>query len=319
MATPYLGLMYYFIPKASGRPVFSYRLSIVHFWALIFIYIWAGPHHLLYTALPDWAQSLGTAFSIMLIAPSWGGMINGLLTLRGAWDKVREEPVLKFMVVAVTAYGMATFEGPTLSIKSVNAISHFTNWTIAHVHVGALGWNGLLTFGMLYWLIPKIFNTQLYSRKLANLHFWISTLGIVFYVIPMYFAGFTEGLLWKQFTPDGFLQYPNFLEIVLQLKPMYAIRAFGGFLFLVGVLVMGFNLIKTIRNGKLVEEEPMQAPALVRLTETAGKPVYDHRWLESKPVKFLLLATVAVVMGGLIEMVPTFLVKSPTASRDTAI
>ena len=202
LTTPYLGLMYYFLPKAANRPVYSYRLSIVHFWALIFLYIWAGPHHLLYTALPDWAQSLGTVFSIMLLAPSWGGMVNGLLTLRGAWDKVRQEPVLKFMVVAVTAYGMATFEGPLLSIKSVNAISHYTDWTIAHVHVGALGWNGFLTFGMLYWLIPRLYGTTLYSKKLANNHFWIGTIGILFYAIPMYWAGFAESSLWKEFTPE---------------------------------------------------------------------------------------------------------------------
>jgi cytochrome c oxidase cbb3-type subunit I/II len=230
LTTPYLGLMYYFLPKAAERPVYSYRLSIVHFWALIFIYIWAGPHHLLYTALPDWAQSLGTVFSIMLIAPSWGGMLNGLLTLRGAWDRVREDPILKFMVVAVTAYGMSTFEGPMLSIKSINALSHYTDWTIAHVHVGALGWNGLLTFGILYWLIPKIYNTKLYSTKLANFHFWIATLGIIFYAIPMYWAGVTQGLMWKEFTADGYLQYPLFLETVLQIVPMYIIRAHGGVL-----------------------------------------------------------------------------------------
>jgi cytochrome c oxidase cbb3-type subunit I/II len=215
LTTPYLGLMYYFLPKAANRPIYSYRLSIVHFWALIFLYIWAGPHHLLYTALPDWAQSLGTVFSIMLIAPSWGGMLNGLLTLRGAWDRVREDPILKFMVVAVTAYGMATFEGPMLAIKSINALSHYTDWTIAHVHVGALGWNGLLTFGILYWLIPRLYNTKLYSRKLANLHFWIATLGMIFYAIPMYWAGITQGLMWKEFTVEGYLQYPLFLETVL--------------------------------------------------------------------------------------------------------
>ncbi len=312
LTTPYLGLMYYFIPKMSGRPVFSYRLSIIHFWALIFIYIWAGPHHLLYTALPDWAQSLGTVFSIMLIAPSWGGMINGLLTLRGAWDKVREDPVLKFMVVAVTAYGMATFEGPMLSIKSVNAISHYTSWTIAHVHVGALGWNGLLTFGMLYWLVPRMFNTQLYSRKMANFHFWISTLGIVFYAVPMYFAGWTEGLLWKQFNDVGLLQYPNFLEIVSQITPMYAIRAFGGTLFLAGVFVMGYNLFKTIKTGKAVDNEEAQAPGLVAHHEERFdlKEGYGHRWIESKPVRFMLLSLVAVAIGGVIEFIPTFLVKS---------
>ena len=197
LTTPYLGLMYYFIPKVSNRPVFSYRLSIIHFWALIFIYIWAGPHHLLYTALPDWAQSLGTVFSIMLIAPSWGGMLNGLLTLRGAWDKVRESPVLKFMVVAVTAYGMSTFEGPMMSLRNVNAISHYTDWTIAHVHIGGLGWNGFLTFGMLYWLIPKMWNTNIWSMKLANFHFWIGTLAIMFWTLPMYWTGLTQSLMWK--------------------------------------------------------------------------------------------------------------------------
>ena len=191
LTTPYLGLMYYFVPKAVKRPVYSYKLSIIHFWALIFLYIWAGPHHLLYTSLPGWVQTLGVVFSIMLIAPSWGGMINGLLTMRGAWDRVRDSAVLKFFVVAITAYGMATFEGPLLSLKSVNAISHYTDWTIAHVHIGALGWNGFLTFGMIYWLIPRMFKTKLYSEKLANAHFWIGTIGILFYAIPLYWAGFT--------------------------------------------------------------------------------------------------------------------------------
>src|SRR6188768_1245739 len=200
LTTPYLGLMYYFLPKAANRPVYSYRLSIIHFWSLIFIYIWAGPHHLLYTSLPDWAQSLGTVFSIMLIAPSWGGMLNGLLTLRGAWDRVREDPVLKFMVVAVTAYGMATLEGPMLAIKSINSLSHYTDWTIAHVHTGALGWNGFLTFSVLYWLFPRLYDTKLWSLKLANYHFWIAILGMIFYVVPMYASGVTQGLMWKQFT-----------------------------------------------------------------------------------------------------------------------
>src|SRR5574343_1316853 len=203
LTTPYLGLMYYFVPKAANRPVYSYRLSIIHFWALIFLYIWAGPHHLLYTSLPDWAQSLGTVFSVMLILPSWAGMLNGLMTLRGAWDKVREEPILKFFVVALTCYGMSTFEGPMLSLKNVNAISHFTDWTIAHVHVGALGWNGFMTFGILYWLIPRLFQTKLYSEKLANQHFWIGTLGIVVYAVPMYWAGFMQSSMWKDFTPEG--------------------------------------------------------------------------------------------------------------------
>ena len=238
LTTPYLGLMYYFLPKAAGRPVYSYRLSIIHFWSLIFIYIWAGPHHLLYTALPDWAQSLGVAFSVMLIAPSWGGMINGLLTLRGAWDKVRTEPVLKFMVVAVTAYGMATFEGPMLALKNVNAIAHFTDWIVAHVHVGALGWNGFLTFAMLYWLWPRLYRTELYSKKLANTHFWLGTVGILIYVLPLYWAGFTQGLMWKQFNAEGMLQYPNFLETVLQIVPMYYLRGIGGTLYLSGVFLM---------------------------------------------------------------------------------
>ena len=224
LTTPYLGLMYYFLPKAANRPVFSYRLSIIHFWGLIFIYIWAGPHHLLYTALPDWAQSLGMVFSVMLIAPSWGGMLNGLLTLRGAWDKVREDPMLKFMVVALTAYGMATLEGPMLAIKSVNSLSHYTDWTIAHVHTGALGWNGFFTFSMLYWLIPRLYNTRLWSLKLANWHFWVALLGMMFYVVPMYWSGIAQGLMWKQFTSEGFLQYPNFLETVLQIIPMYLIK-----------------------------------------------------------------------------------------------
>ncbi len=311
LTTPYLGLMYYFLPKAANRPVYSYRLSIVHFWALIFIYIWAGPHHLLFSSLPDWAQSLGTVFSIMLLAPSWGGMLNGLLTLRGAWDRVREDPVLKFLVVAVTAYGMATFEGPTLAIKSVNALSHFTDWTIAHVHVGALGWNGLLTFGVLYWLMPRLFNTKLYSVKLANFHFWIATLGIIFYAIPMWWAGITQGLMWKEFGADGTLQYPLFLETVIQLIPMYALRAVGGTLYLTGTIIMIYNLVKTVRSGKLVADEPAQAPALVAAeTHTSGQKQYWHRWLERRPVQFFILATIAILIGGIVEIIPTFMIRT---------
>lgn len=308
LTTPYLGLMYYFIPKAANRPVYSYRLSIIHFWALIFLYIWAGPHHLLYTALPDWAQSLGTVFSIMLIAPSWGGMINGLLTLRGAWDKVRESVVLKFMVVAVTAYGMATFEGPMLSLKNVNAISHFTDWTIAHVHVGALGWNGFLTFGMLYWLLPRIFRTELYSKKLAGFHFWIGTIGILFYAIPMYWAGFTQSLMWKEFTADGFLKYPNFLETVTQIVPMYKLRVLGGSLYLIGVIVMMYNLFKTVAAGNLLANEAAEAPALSKKIEHADG--HWHRVLERKPVMLMILSLIVILIGGIAEMVPTFLVKT---------
>ncbi|MEI6584650.1 MAG: cytochrome-c oxidase, cbb3-type subunit I [Sediminibacterium sp.] len=307
LTTPYLGVMYYFLPKAANRPVYSYRLSIIHFWALIFLYIWAGPHHLLYTALPDWAQSLGTVFSIMLIAPSWGGMLNGLFTLRGAWDKVREDPILKFMVVAITCYGMATFEGPMLSLKSVNAITHFTDWTIAHVHVGALGWNGFLTFGILYWIIPRIFNTQLYSKKLATTHFWIGTIGIVLYAIPMYWAGFEQALMWKQFTAEGTLKF-QFLETVTHIIPMYVTRSLGGLLYLSGVLIMVYNIIKTVKSGALIANEAAEAPALVKSTGHAKQ--YWHRWIEERPIQMLVFSLVLVAAGGIIEMVPTFLIKS---------
>jgi cytochrome c oxidase cbb3-type subunit I/II len=308
LTTPYLGLMYYFLPKAANRPVYSYRLSIVHFWSLIFIYIWAGPHHLLYTALPDWAQSLGTVFSIMLIAPSWGGAINGLLTLRGAWDKVREDPILKFMVVAVTAYGMATLEGPTLSLKNVNALSHYTDWTIAHVHVGALGWNGFLTFGIIYWLIPRMWGTNLFSKKLANLHFWLGTLGIVFYTVPLYWAGVAQSLMWKQFTAFGVLQYPNFLETVLQIIPMYILRAFGGTLYLTGACIMCYNMFKTVRSGKLIKEEEVQVPAI--WVDDHALKENKHRWLEKRPIQFAVVSLVVILIGGLIEIIPTFLIKS---------
>lgn len=308
LTTPYLGIMYYFLPKAANRPVYSYRLSIIHFWALIFIYIWAGPHHLLYTALPDWAQSLGTVFSVMLIAPSWGGMLNGLFTLRGAWDKVREDPVLKFMVVAVTCYGMATFEGPMLSLKSVNAISHFTDWTIAHVHIGALGWNGFLTFGILYWIIPKIFNTPLYSKKLATNHFWIGTIGIVLYAVPLYWAGFTQAEMWKQFTEEGQIKY-QFLETVTHIIPMYVTRSLGGALYLSGVFIMVYNLWKTIAAGNLVANEEAEAAPLAKNADTHGE-TYWHRWIERRPVQMLVFSLIAVAIGGLLELIPTFLVKS---------
>ncbi len=308
LTTPYLGLMYYFLPKAANRPVYSYRLSIIHFWALIFLYIWAGPHHLLYTSLPDWAQSLGMVFSLMLIAPSWGGMLNGLLTLRGVWDKVREEPVLKFMVAAVTAYGMATFEGPMLSIKSVNAISHYTDWTVAHVHVGALGWNGMLTFAVLYFLIPVLFRTKLYSVKLANWHFWIGTMGIIFYAVPMYWAGWTQSLMWKEFTPDGFLRYSNFLETVTQLFPMYVTRAIGGSIFLIGVFIMVYNLIKTAQQGSFEANEPAEAPPLEPYIGHKGE--HWHRWIEGRPMQMLVVALVAVAIGGIIEIVPLSTIES---------
>ncbi|QEC70070.1 cytochrome-c oxidase, cbb3-type subunit I [Panacibacter ginsenosidivorans] len=308
LTTPYLGLMYYFLPKAANRPVYSYRLSIVHFWALIFIYIWAGPHHLLYTALPDWAQSLGVVFSVMLIAPSWGGMLNGLFTLRGAWDKVREDPILKFMVVAVTCYGMATFEGPMLSLKNVNAIAHFTDWIIAHVHVGALGWNGFLTFGVIYWIIPKIFKTPLYSKKLANTHFWIGTIGIVLYVVPLYWAGFTQSMMWKTFTEEGQLKF-QFLETVTNILPEYMARSTGGTLYLIGVFIMIYNVYKTIKAGSLVADEAAEAAPLPKVIKAHGKEHW-HRWIERKPVQMLVFSLIAVAIGGILEIVPTFLIKS---------
>jgi cytochrome c oxidase cbb3-type subunit I/II len=308
LTTPYLGLMYYYLPKAANRPVFSYKLSIIHFWALIFMYIWAGPHHLLYSALPNWAQSLGIVFSFALIFPSWGGMINGLLTLRGAWDKVREDVILKFLVVAVTAYGMATFEGPMLSLKSINAISHFTDWTIAHVHVGGLGWNGMLTFGILYWIIPRIFRTELYSKKLANTHFWIATLGIVFYAVPMYWAGFMQASMWKQFTPSGQLKY-QFLDTVTFMRPFYAVRGFGGALFVTGAIIMMYNLFKTAKKGSLLANEAAEAPALEKVYKKhAGE--HWHRWIERRPTPLLVCTLIVILIGGAVEMIPTFMVKS---------
>ncbi len=315
LTTPFLGLMYYFLPKAANRPVYSYKLSIIHFWSLIFIYIWAGPHHLLYTSLPDWAQSLGVVFSIMLIAPSWGGMLNGLLTLRGAWDRVREDPVLKFMVVAVTCYGMSTFEGPMLSLKNVNAIAHYTDWIVAHVHIGGLGWNGFLIFGILYWIIPRMWGTKLHSISLANTHFWIGTLGIIFYALPLYVAGVTQSLMWKEFNAEGFLEYKNFLETVVQILPMYMLRAIGGGLYLIGTFIMTYNLIKTAKSGSFIANEATEAPAMMKEVKQAGGG-WHHNVLERKPVLFTVLTVVAILIGGVIEMVPTFLIKSnvPTIS-----
>ncbi|MFD2550605.1 cytochrome-c oxidase, cbb3-type subunit I [Bizionia sediminis] len=310
LTTPFLGLMYYFVPKAANRPVYSYRLSIIHFWSLIFIYIWAGPHHLLYTALPEWAQNLGVAFSVMLLMPSWGGMINGLLTLRGAWDKVRVDPVLKFMVVAITGYGMSTFEGPMLSLKNVNAIGHFTDWIIAHVHVGALAWNGFLAFGMIYWLIPRLFKTKLHSIGLANFHFWIGTLGIILYALPLYVAGFTQASMWKQFNPDGTLVYGNFLETVTEIMPMYWMRAIGGTLYLVGLLVLVYNIIITVKNGSAVTDELAEAAALQRVAKGRVGGEGWHSWLERKPIRLTIYATIAILIGGIVQIVPTLMVES---------
>lgn len=308
LTTPFLGLMYYFVPKAANRPVYSYRLSIVHFWSLIFIYIWAGPHHLLYSALPDWAQNLGVAFSVMLIAPSWGGMINGLLTLRGAWDKVRTDPVLKFLVVAITGYGMATFEGPMLSLKNVNAIAHFSDWIIAHVHVGALAWNGFMTFGMIYWLVPKLTKSKLWSIKLANIHFWIGTLGIIMYALPMYVAGFVQASMWKQFNPDGTLTYGNFLETVSEIIPMYWMRAIGGSLFIVGAFIALYNIIQTVRHGSKITDELAEAAPLQKVTKKRTAKEGYHTWLERRPVKLTIYATIAILIGGMVQIIPSLIV-----------
>ncbi|HEY1025488.1 MAG TPA: cytochrome-c oxidase, cbb3-type subunit I [Sphingobacteriaceae bacterium] len=316
LTTPYLGMMYYFLPKMANRPVYSYKLSILHFWSLIFIYIWAGPHHLLYTSLPGWAQSLGIVFSVMLIAPSWGGMINGLLTLRGAWDKVRDDAILKFMVVGLTCYGMATFEGPMLSLKQINGIAHFTDWIVAHVHVGALGWNGFLTFAILYWLVPRLYQTELFSKKLTSVHFWLGTLGILFYAIPMYWSGFAQGLMLKEFTPEGILKYPSFLETVIQIIPMHIFRSIGGGFYLTGVILMTYNLYKTMAKGKLLADEPAEAMALAPVfTPAAGEKTW-HRRLERRPMQFMVISIIAILIGGMVEMMPTFMVSSnvPTIS-----
>jgi cytochrome c oxidase cbb3-type subunit I/II len=309
LTTPYLGMMYYFLPKMANRPVYSYKLSILHFWTLIFLYIWAGPHHLLYTPLPGWAQSLGVAFSIMLIAPSWGGMINGLLTLRGAWDKVRDDVILKFMVVGLTAYGMATFEGPMLSLKQINSIAHFSDWIVAHVHVGALGWNGFLTFAILYWIIPRIYKTELFSKKLASFHFWAGTLGIIFYAVPMYWAGFTQSLMLKEFNADGMLKYPNFLETTLQILPMHVMRSVGGAIYLLGVIVMAYNLYRTMKQGSLVANEAAQAMPLAP-AHTLAKESSWHRILERKPIQLMVLALVVILIGTFIELMPTLTISS---------
>ena len=255
----FLAIMYYFVPKRAERPIYSYRLSIIHFWALIFMYIWAGPHHLHYTALPDWAQTLGMTFSIMLWMPSWGGMINGLMTLSGAWDKLRTDPVLRFMVVSLAFYGMATFEGPMMSIKAVNALSHYTDWTIGHVHSGALGWVAYISFGALYCLVPWLWNRrELYSLKLVEWHFWISTLGIVLYITSMWVAGIMQGLMWRAYNALGFLEY-SFVETVEAMQPYYLVRALGGVLFLIGALIMAFNLAMTIAGRTAVEGEGLPA------------------------------------------------------------
>jgi cytochrome c oxidase cbb3-type subunit I/II len=332
LTTPFLGLMYYFLPKAAERPVFSYKLSIIHFWSLVFIYIWAGPHHLHYTSIAAWASSLGMIFSLMLWMPSWGGMINGLLTLRGAWHKVAADPVLKFFVVGITFYGMSTFEGPLLSIKSVNALSHYTDWTIAHVHAGALGWNGFMTFGMLYWLMPRIFQTKLWSTKLATWHFWVGTLGILLYIVPIYVAGLTQGLMWRAFTPEGNLAYPDFVETVNAIVPMWWTRVGGGVLYIAGVFLMAVNYFMTWKSRPDVYDEPVIQAAPLSKTYDNDPPVPEsrlgdgvldiankidvweqarwHRIWERLPVQFTVFVTIAVVIASAFELVPTFLIRS---------
>ena len=305
LTTPVLGIMYYFLPKAAERPVFSYRLSIIHFWGLVFIYIWAGPHHLLYTALPDWAQTLGMLFSLMLWAPSWGGMLNGLLTLRGAWDKLRSDPVLKFFAAGVTFYGMATFEGPLLSIKSVNGLAHYTDWIIGHAHSGALGWNGFMAAGMFYWLIPRMYRTKLHSTPAANMHFYIGTLGIVLYVISMWVSGITQGLMWRANNDAGGLMYPNFLETVLALQPMYWTRLVGGVLYLAGFVLGGWNLWMTIKSGAPADDQvevPVETP----------RPDGEPRWAEvlfGRPVILcILVGVLAGSIAWLSEVASTFMI-----------
>jgi len=263
----FLAMMYYFVPKQAERPVYSYRLSIIHFWSLIFLYIWAGPHHLHYTSLPDWAQSLGMVFSIMLWMPSWGGMINGLMTLNGAWDKIRTDPIIRMMVLALAFYGMSTFEGPMMSIKSVNSLSHYTDWTIGHVHSGALGWNGMITFACMYYMAPRLWKRErLYSLRLINWHFWLATGGIVFYTASMWVAGITQGLMWREYGADGYL-VNSFAETIAAIHPMYLLRAFGGLLYLSGALVFAFNIAMTIA-GRIRKEAPM--------TETPYNPAADR-------------------------------------------
>ncbi|MFZ4599114.1 MAG: cytochrome-c oxidase, cbb3-type subunit I [Terrimicrobiaceae bacterium] len=363
LTTPVLGIMYYYMPKAAERPIYSYRLSVVHFWSLVFIYIWAGPHHLLNTALPEWLQTLGMIFSLMLWAPSWGGMLNGLLTLRGAWDKLRTDPVLKFLAAGVTFYGMSTFEGPLLAIRSVNALSHYTDWTIGHVHSGTLGWNSFMAAGMFYWLTPRLWNTKLYSTKLADIHFWIGMVGILLYIASMWVSGITQGLMLNAVTPDGVLAYPNFLEVVNSTRAMLHMRILGGALFLGGMILMAYNLFLTIRSGHpatatIEVQVPEVAPkegmslvggflnppviysfllvlfscgwgfftglastvALVLLVETAivamihlsvsGKKWNDwyEKLLESW-LPFTVLTFVAVVAGGMIQILPAVFVK----------
>jgi cytochrome c oxidase cbb3-type subunit I/II len=315
--------MYYFVPKAINRPVYSYRLSIIHFWSLVFLYIWAGPHHLLNTALPDWAQTLGVVFSIMLWAPSWGGMINGLLTLRGAWDRVRRDPILKLYATAITFYGMSTFEGPLLSIKSVSALSHYTDWIIGHVHGGGIGWNYMFAAAMLMWMVPRLWRTKLYSEKLGNAQFWTATIGLLLYYVSMWIAGITQGLMWRAVDTNGQLVYPNFVETVTRILPMYWVRLGGGLLVFVSMLIMLYNLYKTIKGApKNQEVEIFKAPAPTWKTKTNADK--GHRKLEGATLVFSVLAFFAVLVGTLVEIIPavmsnTYIVKDERVKPYTAL
>lgn len=305
LTTPFLGLMYYFIPKAVNRPVYSYRLSIIHFWSLIFVYIWAGPHHLLYSAIPEWLQTVGVAFSVALWAPSWGGMINGLLTLRGAWDRVRREPILKFFATALTFYGMSTFEGPLLSIKSVNSLAHFTDWIVGHVHAGTIGWNYMLTSGMLYYMIPRLWKTKLYSEKLANSQFWLATFGLLIYIVSMWGAGITQGLMWRAMDDSGKLLYPNFIETVVKIVPLYWLRGVGGLFVLGGFFLLVYNIYKTIKNAPSDQSETLfqAAPLKSDKLDTSSQ----HRKLEGLPMTFSVLSLIAILVGSMIELLPSIM------------
>jgi len=361
LTTPILGIMYYFVPKAAGRPVYSYRLSVVHFWALVFVYIWAGPHHLLNTSLPDWSQTLGTIFSVMLLAPSWGGMVNGLLTLRGAWDRVRTEPILKFFIAAITFYGMSTFEGPLLALKSVNGLGHYTDWIVGHVHGGALGWNGFMAAGMIYWLVPKLWNTKLYSNRMAEAHFWMGTFGILLYMTAMWINGVNQGLYWRALDADGFLKYPDFVQGLLSGQVLYHMRLAGGVAYFSGMILLGANVALTMARGTAARVEvqvarpaPAPVPSFWRLI--AGGPVLIatvaillaillgistpltsplvitfgavvavvavllagahrrapqawHRFVEGKPLAFTILVLLAILVGGIVELLPSVVVR----------
>ncbi|MEK6766348.1 MAG: cytochrome-c oxidase, cbb3-type subunit I [Planctomycetota bacterium] len=303
LTTPFLGFMYYYMPKAANRPIYSYRLSVMHFWSLIFLYIWAGPHHLLNTALPEWLQTLGIVFSVMLWAPSWGGAVNGILTLRGAWNLLRTDPIIKFLVAAITFYAMVTFEGPLLSVKAVNSLGHYTDWIVGHVHLGTLGWNGFLTFGILYFIVPKLWKTELYSKKLANIHFWIGILGILFYYLSMLASGITQGLMWRAVDANGNLVYPDFIETVIRIVPLFFFRAIGGVLFLTGFVFLIYNVYKTIKQApKDLADETVQ----IKGTSSAiNHPERGHRRLEGMAVAFTILALIAILAGSIIEVIPT--------------